>query len=225
MKRKYFLSEKQSTFLEYLLAHANSVEPKIPPIKQIGIDLGLSTPNVRELMELARNMGVIQIQPRVGITLLPYKFTPAVTKSVYYAIKSNLEYFNQFSELRNHLEKAYFIQSINLLDSNDLRELQKIVEKAKSKLARESIQIPHQEHRSFHMKIYQKTENIFLQGLLEAYWDMYELVGLDMFTGLTYLKRVWDYHERITSKIIKKNYEEAFMLLSEHIDLIYERDE
>jgi len=208
-----------------LLTYANSENSKIPPIKQIGVDLGLSTPNVRELIELAKNLGMLQIQPRTGIKLLPYKFTPAVTKSVYFAIRSNLDFFNQFSELRNQLEKSYFIQSIKLLTKHDLGELKQIVQIAKAKLSGETVQIPHQEHRLFHLKIYQELDNIFLQGLLEAYWDMYELVGLDMFTGLTYLQKVWDYHERITSKIIGKDYQEAFRLLSEHIDLIYERDE
>jgi len=223
MKSKNILSNKQSDFLEYLLALSRDPNKKIPSIKNIGQELGLSTPCVREQIELARNLGLIEVKPRKGISLLPYDFSPAVVKSLYYAIKSNKEYFVQYSDLRNQLEKSFFIESVKLLDRSDICSLKSIVNNAVKKLNCDQIQIPHQEHRAYHMKIYCKLNNIFVEGLLKSYWDMYELVGLDHFADLSYLKRVWEYHELIIMMISKGEYEKAYQFLEEHINLIYER--
>jgi len=223
MKSKNILSNKQSDFLEYLLALSRDPNKKIPSIKNIGQELGLSTPCVREQIELARNLGLIEVKPRKGISLLPYDFSPAVVKSLYYAIKSNKEYFVQYSDLRNQLEKSFFIESVKLLDRSDICSLKSIVNNAVKKLNCDQIQIPHQEHRAYHMKIYCKLNNIFVGGLLKSYWDMYELVGLDHFADLSYLKRVWEYHELIIMMISKGEYEKAYQFLEEHINLIYER--
>ena len=122
MKQNIF-SEKQAIFIDYLLKYSLEKKVNLPSINQIGKDLGLSTPCIREQIELARNLGLIQIQPRRGITILPYKFTPAVAKSLYYAIKSNSDYFNQFSLLRNQLEKSFFTEAVNLLNKKDLDDV------------------------------------------------------------------------------------------------------
>lgn len=225
MKNCNILSIKQSAFLEYILALAQDGKDNIPPIRQIGQDLGLSTPCVREQMELARNLGLIKVQPRKGISLLPYDFSPAVVKSLYYAIRSNMDYFQQYSILRNQLEKSFFIESAKMLDNSDIFAINSIVQRAVDKLNGKQIQIPHQEHRSFHLQIYSKLENIFVKGLLKSYWDMYELVGLDHFTDLSYLEKVWDYHDRIIMMIESGEYKKAYQLLEEHIDLIYERED
>jgi DNA-binding FadR family transcriptional regulator len=223
MKNNNIFSKKQSAFIEYLLSFEKDRENKIPSIKKIGEKLGLSTPCVREQLELAKNLGLIKVQPRKGISILPYDFSPAVVKSLYFAIKSDKEYFNQYSDLRNKLEKSFFIESAKLLNKSDIFAIQSIVQRALIKLNGNQIQIPHQEHRSFHLHIYCKLDNKFVKGLLKSYWDMYELVGLDHFTDLLYLEKVWDYHDRIIMMISIKEYEKAYQFLEEHINLIYER--
>ena len=225
MKNNHILSIKQSAFIEYLLAFAQDGKTNIPPIKQIGQELGLSTPCVREQMELARNLGIIEVQPRKGISLMPYDFSSAVVKSLYYAIKSDIDYYHQYSELRNQLEKSFFVESAKMLDNLDIFTINSIVQRAIDKLNSNQIQIPHQEHRSFHLQIYCKLENVFVKGLLKSYWDMYELVGLDLFTDLSYLEKVWDYHGRIIMMIESGEYKKAYQLLEEHINLIYKRED
>jgi DNA-binding GntR family transcriptional regulator len=54
---------------------------------------------------------------------------------------------------------------------------------------------------------------------------MYELVGLDNFTDLSYLEKVWDYHGRIIMMISNGEYKKAYKLLEEHINLIYQRED
>ena len=65
---------------------------------------------------------------------------------------------------------------------------------AQLKLSQDRIQIPHPEHRAFHLTIYSRLHNPFVLGLLEAYWDGYEAVELNTYADYGYLQEVWSYH-------------------------------
>ena len=76
------------------------------------------------------------------------------------------------------------------------------------------------------MIIYQRLENPFVTGLLEAYWDAYEAVGLNVFTGgLSYLEEVWGYHAQMIEAICNNDYEAGYQALIQHTDLLYHRSE
>jgi len=219
------LSTNQSLFLEYLLEYNKKGQIQLPSIKNISKELGLSIPLVREQIELAKTLGLIEIKPRKGISLLPYKFSPAVTKSVYFAVLSKKHRFQQFSDLRNQLEKAYFLHAASTLNETDIKSLKLIVEIAKDKIHLPHAQIPHVEHRKFHLEIYKHIDNVFLTGILESYWDLYELVGMDLYNDLEYLDAVWDYHQKITELIEANDYTKAFILLDEHMNFINKRSD
>jgi DNA-binding FadR family transcriptional regulator len=217
------LTEKQKTFLDYLIEFNKDKNREIPSIQEISEDLGISTATLREQMELAKNLGFITAQPRKGVELLPYKFTPAASKSLYYAVNLDYAYFFQYSEVRSHLEKAYFLESVEKLSKEDLKKIQKFVYSAFDKLNGDPVRIPHEEHRSYHLAFYSRQQNIFLTGILEAYWDVYEYMGLNLYTDLEYLKNVWAYHEKIIDLCIEEKIKEAYELLGKHMEFIYER--
>lgn len=223
MNKKSILSDKQEEFINYLIRKRQDPNARIPAIGAISEELGISAACLREQMELAKNLGLIAIQPRKGIEILPYSFTPAVIKSLYYAVKIDKNYFTQFSDLRSHLEKSFFIEAVSLLSTSDIQELKALTQSAKNKLLSDPIQIPHSEHRKYHMLIYKQLNNIFLNGMLEAYWDTYEIVGLDVFTDLKYLEDVWNYHQRIIDNLTLEKFNIAYELLIEHMQLIYQR--
>ena len=122
MNKRTFFSDKQEEFIDYLIEKQQAPEKAIPSIGAISKELGISTACLREQMELARNLGLIKTQPRKGIEIQPYSFTPAVIKSLYYAIKTDQSYFEQFSELRNHLERSFFIEAARDIDPGRLGE-------------------------------------------------------------------------------------------------------
>ena len=99
MKNHSIVSPKQDRFLEYLISHYGENERSIPSIKEISEDLKISQASVRERLELAKNIGLINTQPRKGIEILPYSFYPAVVKSLYCGIKMDKNLFQQFSDL------------------------------------------------------------------------------------------------------------------------------
>ncbi len=224
MNKRAIYSDKQEEFIDYLIEkQVDLSEKNIPSIDTISKELGISVACLREQMELARNLGLIRTQPRKGIEIQPYSFTPAVIKSLYYAIKIDKAYFEQFSDLRSHLEKAYFREAAALLTKKDMQELMNLTLLAQKKLHDYPVQIPHLEHRKYHMLIYKRLNNVFLNGLLECYWDTYEMVGLNVYTDLAYQDSVWDYHQEIVRLIIDGQIEKAHQLMLEHIKLIYRR--
>jgi len=223
MNKHSFFSEKQEDFINYLIRKQQAPDASMPSISAISKELGISSACLREQMELARNLGLITTQPRKGIEIQPYSFTPAVIKSLYYAVKMDRSYFEQFSEIRNHLERSFFIEAAKALKPDDLKTLSNLTRSAHEKLQGSPIQLPHAEHRRYHLLIYKGLNNTFLNGLLEAYWDTYELVGLDVYMDLAYHESVWKYHESIVENLNHADYDAAYRLLLEHMDLIYRR--
>jgi DNA-binding FadR family transcriptional regulator len=222
MSKKPIYSDKQEDFIDYLVERqTESPNKDIPSIEAISKELGISVACLREQMELARNLGLIKIQPRKGIEIEPYSFTPAVIKSLYYAIKLDRSYFDQFYNLRSHLERAYFKEAAALLTDEDRGELWELTQIAQKKLNGNPIQIPHPEHRKYHLLIYKHLDNAFLKGLLECYWDTYEMVGLSVYTDLAYQKSIWEYHQNIVQYLIDNKIENAYQLMLDHIKLIH----
>ena len=217
------LSEKQKKFFDFLIQF-NHQNQYVSSIQEISEKLGFSTATLREQMALAKDLGFISAQPKKGVEILPYKFTPAVSKSLYYAVNIDYEYFIQFAEIRSHLEKDYFVESAKMLDCEDLLKISMLVEVAFEKLNGKPVRIPHEEHRQYHLSFYSRQKNIFLSGILEAFWDVYEYVGLNLYADIDYLKYVWTYHKQILDLTLEGNYEEAYQLLAKHMEFIYERE-
>ena len=61
---------------------------------------------------------------------------------------------------------------------------------------------------------------MFVSGLLEAYWDAYEAVGLNVYTDLEYLEQVWTYHEELVEAAIQKDKTRGLEVLREHFELM-----
>ena len=226
MFRERTLPDSLSEFLRYLAQHGDANGQQLPALNELSRELGVSIASLREQLEVARALGLVEVRPRTGTKRLPYTFTPAVRQSLRYALILNNEYFQKYSELRKHIESAYWYEAIKLLTDDDKLELQSLLARAKEKLHGSPIQIPHEEHRKLHLVIYRRLENPFVTGLLEAYWDAYEAVGLNVFTGgLSYLEDVWEYHTQMVEAICNNDYEAGYQALIQHTDLLYHRPE
>jgi DNA-binding FadR family transcriptional regulator len=183
----------------------------------------VSVASLREQMEVARALGLIEVRPRTGIRRLPYTFRPAVTQSVSYALTVDPKLFDAYTDLRSHVEAAYWFQAVSLLTPEDQQYLHLMVVQAQDKLRKTPPQIPQTEHRELHLTIYRRLGNPFVLGLLEAYWEMYEAVGLAVYSDLTYLQQVWNYHGRMVEDICNGNYQDGYQALLEHVHLITQR--
>lgn len=212
-----------SEFLRYLASH-EEVENGLPSLKNLSVELGVSVASLREQLEVARALGLVEVKPRLGTKRRDYSFTPAIRQSLGYALALNNENFRKYSELRNHVEAAFWFEAVGMLTEEDKNELQNLIARAFDKLQGSPIRVPHEEHRTLHLTIYSRLENPFVAGILEAYWDAYENVGLNVFTGgYEYLQEVWRYHQQMVEAIRNGNHEEGYRALITHTDLLYQR--
>lgn len=209
-----------SEFFRYLLEYTGTEEARLPAIKQLSGELGLSISTLREQLEVAKALGLVDVRPRLGIRPRPYSFTPAVDASLCYAIEYDRSYFEDFVDLRRHLELAYFPQAVDLLKEEDLQELRRLVASAWNKLRGRPARIPHLEHRQLHLTFYKRLNNVFVTGLLEAYWDAYEAVGFNVYTDFEYLEQVWTYHEELVEVAASRDTTRAEQILRDHFELM-----
>jgi DNA-binding FadR family transcriptional regulator len=143
--------------------------------------------------------------------------------SLAYALTTETSLFEDFADLRKHIEETYWHEAVKKLTNDDLIFLNSLIKQAWNKLNGNPVQIPHAEHRELHLTIYKNLENGFVNGLLEAYWDAYETIGLHVYTGLTYLQEVWLFHQQMVEAICNQDYDLGYRKLLEHTDLIYHR--
>ena len=219
------ISEKLSPFLNYLAENASQGGESLPNLSDISKELGMSVSRLREELEVAKALGLVDVKPRIGIKSLPYSFAPAVSKSLAYAIHCDKTMFRCFSDLRNHIEASYWYQAVSNLTLQDIAELQHIISTAVQKLGADPIQIPHEEHRKLHLTIYKRLENVFVLGILEAYWDVYEAVGLSVYEDHKYLDRVWAYHQQMVEAISQGDFLSGYQGLIAHMDLLFQREQ
>lgn len=218
-------SENLSEFLSYLAkTDCDGGCDRIPPLAELSRQLNISVASLREQMEVAKAMGLVEARPRTGIRRLRYTFRPAVVKSLTYVMAVNPEAFNAYADLRSHIEAAYWYQAVHLLNEQDYQDLRALISRAYAKLHGQPVQIPHTEHKELHLAIYKRLNNPFVTGLLEAFWEVYEDFGLDVYSDLAYHERVWDYHGRMVEAICNRNVTVGYDALMEHMDLIYQRE-
>ena len=213
-----------SEFMRYLASHKEA-EDGLPTLKTLSQELGVSVASLREQLEVARALGLVEVKPGLGRTRRrAFSFTPAIRQSLGYALALNDEHFRKYAELRNHVEAAYWYEAVEKLTKEDKQALNDLITRAWEKLRRMPVQVPHEEHRTMHLLIYKRLENPFVTGILEAYWDAYEAVRLNVFAGgYDYLQEVWRYHQTMVESICTGDYKAGYEALVAHTDLLYHR--
>jgi DNA-binding FadR family transcriptional regulator len=209
-----------SEFMRYLIALEAEPGTRLPPISELAQELGISSGKLREQLEVARELGLVEVRPKTGIRVRGYSFYPTVRTSLRFALALDPAYFDQFSQLRNQVEASYWYEAVGRLTEADKEGLRQLMARAWAKLEGEPIQIPHLEHRELHLTIYSRLENAFVTGLLEAYWDAYEAIGLNLYEDYSYLRQVWSYHGQMVDAILTGDAEAGYRALVEHTALL-----
>ncbi|MCY3834108.1 MAG: FCD domain-containing protein [Chloroflexi bacterium] len=210
-----------SDFLNYIIRQGYEPGDRLPSIQELTADthLDMSANKVREQLEVARQMGWVEVRSKRGTRVKEYDFTPAVRLSALYAMARG-EKFESFASLRNHVESAYWREACALLSQDDLDAMQGCIDSANAKLDSPPIHIPNPEHRLFHLTVFKNLDNTFVLGILEAYWDLYEEVGINRYMDYSYLRKVWDYHSLILQLIRGGQFDEAQRAFVEHTRLL-----
>jgi DNA-binding FadR family transcriptional regulator len=218
------LDKLDSDLLRYIAARDLQPGDRLPSLDELSAEMKISTGKLREQLEVARSLGLVDVKPRTGIRIETYSFLPAVRFSLLYALANDPAQFQSFSALRTHLEACFWHEAVALLTPADHTHLSELMREAWAKLDGHPIQIPHAEHRALHLTIFGRLENPFVKGLLEAYWEAYEAVGLSVYSDYQYLREVWTYHEQIVAALAAGDPEKGYRLLIEHTNLLRHRE-
>jgi DNA-binding FadR family transcriptional regulator len=212
-----------SEFLRYLASHPEA-DSGLPSLHVLSRELGISLAGLREQLEVARALGLVEVRPRTGTRRRPFSFAPAVNQTLGYAVALDSAHFEKFAHLRNHIEAAYWDEAVCQLTDEDKQQLRELVVRAQEKLHSSPVQVPHEEHRKLHLLIYRRLDNPFVTGILEAYWDSYEAVGLNLYAGsIDYLHEVWQFHARMVECICSGDFAAGREALIKHVDLLAQR--
>lgn len=212
-----------SEFMRYLASLDAEAGRRLPPINDLAGQLGISSGKLREQLEVAREMGLVEVRPKTGIRVRDFSFSPTVRTGLGYALALDVAYFQKFSKLRNAIESGFWYEAVQALTPDDKAYLSELMQRAWSKLEGEPIQIPHLEHRELHLTIFSRLNNPFVIGILEAYWDAYEAVGLNRYEDYSYLTEVWTYHGQIVDSVLDGDHDAGHQALVEHTELLRAR--
>jgi len=213
-----------SELLRYIVASGRQPGERLPSLERLSAELKLSIGKLREQLEVARALGFVEVRTNTGIRISEYSFLAAVRYSLLFALANDPSQFAAFGELRNHIEAAFWHEAVACLTPDDFAELRRLIASAWDKLNGHPVQIPHAEHRSLHLTIFSHLDNAFVKGLLEAYWEAYEAVGLSVFSDYQYLREVWTYHEGIVTALEAGDADEGHRLLLLHTALLRYRE-
>lgn len=216
-------AERDSELLNYLAENRLLPGQRLPPIRKLSSHMGISVGKLREQLEVARQLGLVEVRPKTGIRFLGYRFLPGLWAGLRFALAIDASCFEQFEALRNHVEAAFFHEAARLLQPEDVQHLRRLIDRAWTLLRGDPIQIPHAEHREFHLTIFTRLENPFVRGLLEAYWEAYEAVGLNVYADYRFLHEVWTYHEMMVEAIQRGDFDAAHAQFVEHTALVHKR--
>jgi DNA-binding FadR family transcriptional regulator len=220
MLRDRNTQDSLSHFLRYLAAHEQDENATLPALASLSQELGMSVAGLREQLEVARALGLVEVKPRTGIRRLPYTFLPALRQSLGYAMALDEKNFQLYADLRKHVEAAYWHEAVAALTPEDHHTLNNLLARAWAKLNGTPVQIPHEEHKLLHLTIFSRLQNPFVAGILEAYWEAYEAIGLNVYNGYDYLREVWQYHQQMVKSICNGDPETGYKAMLEHTDML-----
>jgi GntR family transcriptional repressor for pyruvate dehydrogenase complex len=208
---------------EGCIAREQGKELKLPPMDELAESLGVSRGKLREELIAIQAYGIAEMRPGDGTYVRPFDFYTATKTLALYAIECDRKHFDQLYEVRIQLEFAFWERAARSLIKEDIDRLQRIITSAEKKLQGTPVEIPHAEHREFHTIIFSRLDNEFASGILKAYWDAYEAVGLHRYFELSYYQSMWDSHKKMVEAIVEGRYEDGKEILTHHFTLLGDR--
>jgi DNA-binding FadR family transcriptional regulator len=209
-----------SDILRYIIQHQVKPGERLPTLPELSREMGVSVSKVREDLAVARMLGLVQIKPRPGIQVQEFDFGQTATLSVIYALGLDRVHFQDFSQLRKHVEMSFWHEAVAHLTPEDIDYLRHLVICAREKLSLVPIEVPFAEHRLLHLTFFKYLQNPFVQGILEAYWAAYKAFGLALYAELSHHHEVWDYHDRMVECIARGDLDGGYEALREHMTLL-----
>jgi DNA-binding FadR family transcriptional regulator len=214
-----------SDLLDYIAHEAREPGARVPPINELSETLGISPSKLREQLEVARALEIVEVRPKSGIRTREVSYLPPLRLGVLSVLAQDASRFEEIRSVRASLEADYWNEAVSRLEPSDLDRLDHLVARAWEKLRGAPIQIPHGEHKALHLTIFSRLPNLLVRAILEAYWEAYEAVGLSLYADYAYLNEVWTYHEAMVRALRRGDAETGLKALVSHTGLLRSRSE
>src|SRR2546423_6210442 len=117
------LKPLDSDLLNYIVDHHLQSGDQLPALTDLSRELDINVGKLREQLEVARSLGLVEVRPRTGIRCKEYDFLPAVRLSLLYAVALEKTQFEAYTELRNHVEVAFWQEAVSQLTDEDKAQL------------------------------------------------------------------------------------------------------
>lgn len=198
------MDQEKITLLRFL-ADASKNKQEIPSIAELSNILGISVASVREQLEVARQLGFVEVKPRTGIQKKPFSLLPLLNLGMKYGMQCEPKLIHDYAEVRRQLELGYWETACHLISEDQTDYMQFLVDVAFRKLQRKPAIIPDEEQSEFHLTIFRSLGNKVLLNLLEAYWELKVLDGTRMFIDLDDMLSRWSKRQVIVDALREKN--------------------
>ena len=84
--RSHVADHLDSELLKFISLNAATPGDRVPPLDVLSRELGLSVTKLREQLEVARQLGLVEVRPRSGIKSVEYNFLPAIRQSLLFGL-------------------------------------------------------------------------------------------------------------------------------------------
>ncbi|HPT23109.1 MAG TPA: FCD domain-containing protein [Anaerolineaceae bacterium] len=202
------------------LAEASKRGTRVPSIPELSEQLGMNVAAVREQLEVARQLGIVEVKPKVGIQLHAFDLSKPLGMCLKYGLSVEPDLFDHFADLRRHLEMSYWYEAVPKLTRKDIEVLQAIVDAALAKIRQQPVEIPLDEHRDLHLLIYRHLDNPIVISMLETYWDLYSQTAASRYYDRDSLEVIWVQHQKMVSALAARQFEQGFEVMVAHMDLL-----
>src|SRR5260221_13204383 len=108
-----------SELLNYIVSHHLQPGDQLPALADLSQELNINVGKLREQLEVARALGLVEVRPRTGIRCKAYDFLPAIRLSLLFALAMDKMHFEPFTEVRNHIEVSFWHEAVAKLTDED----------------------------------------------------------------------------------------------------------
>ncbi|MEM7029159.1 MAG: FCD domain-containing protein [Chloroflexota bacterium] len=210
----------ESDILQYIVDNDLHVGDRLPPLTELSDILDISVSKLREQLEVARCLELVGVKPGAGTQIHDFNFASIIRIGLTYSLALSDQNFEAYKALRIATTAAFWEEAVSLLTPKNIEEVRALIEAAWSQLNHARIRIPHQEHRAFHLALFEQLDNPFVRGIEEGYWLAYEAIELNSYLDYQYLTEVWKQHEKMIDLIEAGKFSESKAVFIEHTQLL-----
>lgn len=173
--RQVVVSDVASDLESRLIWHFRLLElvagDPLPREQDLVRDLHVSRPALREALAALEALGLVVSRQGARRTLGTFDMQTVVEALTRY-MEPSTEAMLEMLDVRRVLEAAFFPIAVAKMSVNTLRELRRIADRMEAKAARGQPFL--QEDAQFHQVLYEQLGNKTLQGLIAAFWRLFD---------------------------------------------------